>query len=182
MTPASGSGSTPERSSRPSRRAPDVGTLVCFHAHPDDEVISTGGTIARASAEGHRVVLVVATNGEHGEVPDDLAPGETLADRRRAETDAAADCPRDPPGRVARLQRLGDDGVGAEPRSGELPSRRPAGSRGAARSGPARGVGRRADHLRLARELRASRPHRRVSGRTSWQRSWCRRCESWKRR
>jgi LmbE family N-acetylglucosaminyl deacetylase len=67
-----------------------VGTLVCFHAHPDDEVISTGGTIARAAAEGHRVVLVVATNGEHGEVPDDLAPGETLADRRRAETDAAA--------------------------------------------------------------------------------------------
>jgi LmbE family N-acetylglucosaminyl deacetylase len=67
-----------------------VGTLVCFHAHPDDEVISTGGMIARASAEGHRVVLVVATNGEHGEVPDDLAPGETLADRRRTETEAAA--------------------------------------------------------------------------------------------
>jgi LmbE family N-acetylglucosaminyl deacetylase len=65
-------------------------TLVCFHAHPDDEVISTGGTIVRAAAEGHRVVLVVATNGDHGEIPDDLAPGETLADRRRAETEAAA--------------------------------------------------------------------------------------------
>lgn len=64
-----------------------MGTLVCFHAHPDDESISTGGTIARAVAEGHRVVLVVATNGEHGEVPDDLAPGETLVDRRRAETE-----------------------------------------------------------------------------------------------
>ena len=50
-----------------------MGTLVCFHAHPDDESISTGGTIARAVAEGHRVVLVVATNGDHGEVPDDLA-------------------------------------------------------------------------------------------------------------
>lgn len=67
-----------------------MGTLVCLHAHPDDETISTGGTMARAAAEGHRVVLIVATNGEHGEVPDDLAPGETLADRRRAETDASA--------------------------------------------------------------------------------------------
>jgi LmbE family N-acetylglucosaminyl deacetylase len=63
-----------------------MGTLVCFHAHPDDESISTGGSIARAKAEGHRVVLVIATNGDHGEVPDDLAPGETLVDRRRAET------------------------------------------------------------------------------------------------
>ena len=67
-----------------------MATLVCFHAHPDDEVISTGGTIARAAAEGHRVVLVVATNGEHGEVPDDLEPGETLVERRRRETEASA--------------------------------------------------------------------------------------------
>ncbi len=67
-----------------------MATLVCFHAHPDDEVISTGGTIARAAAAGHRVVLVVATNGDHGEVPDDLGPGETLVDRRRAETEASA--------------------------------------------------------------------------------------------
>jgi LmbE family N-acetylglucosaminyl deacetylase len=67
-----------------------MSTLVCFHAHPDDEVISTGGTIARAASEGHRVVLVVATNGDHGEVPDDLADGETLVDRRRAETEASA--------------------------------------------------------------------------------------------
>ena len=63
-----------------------MGTLVCFHAHPDDESISTGGTMARAVAEGHRVVLVVATNGDHGESPDDLAEGESLVDRRRAET------------------------------------------------------------------------------------------------
>jgi len=67
-----------------------MGTLVCFHAHPDDEVISTGGTIARAAAEGHRVVLVVATNGDHGEVPDDLGPDESLIERRRAETEASA--------------------------------------------------------------------------------------------
>jgi LmbE family N-acetylglucosaminyl deacetylase len=68
-----------------------MGTLVCFHAHPDDESISTGGSMARASAEGHRVVLVVATNGEHGERPEDLAPGESLVDRRRTETAASAE-------------------------------------------------------------------------------------------
>lgn len=67
-----------------------MGTLVCLHAHPDDEAISTGGTMARAAANGHRVVLVVATGGEHGETPDDLSDGETLADRRRAETEASA--------------------------------------------------------------------------------------------
>lgn len=67
-----------------------MATLVTFHAHPDDEAIATGGSMARAAAEGHRVVLVVATNGEWGEVPDDLAPGETLADRRRAETERSA--------------------------------------------------------------------------------------------
>ncbi|MDP9465443.1 MAG: PIG-L family deacetylase [Actinomycetota bacterium] len=63
-----------------------MGTLVCFHAHPDDESISTGGSLARASAEGHRVVVVIATDGDYGEVPDDLADGESLVDRRRTET------------------------------------------------------------------------------------------------
>lgn len=60
-----------------------MAVLVCFHAHPDDEVTATGGTIARARAEGHRVVLVTATKGEHGEVqPGVLEPGEALVDRR----------------------------------------------------------------------------------------------------
>jgi LmbE family N-acetylglucosaminyl deacetylase len=68
-----------------------MATIVTFHAHPDDEVIATGGTIARAADAGHRVVLVVATGGEHGEVPDDLVGGlDALAERRRAETEAAA--------------------------------------------------------------------------------------------
>jgi len=35
-----------------------MGTLVCFHAHPDDESISTGGTMAKVARAGHRVVLV----------------------------------------------------------------------------------------------------------------------------
>lgn len=47
-------------------------TLMTVHAHPDDETIGTGGTMARAVAEGKRVVLVTCTRGEMGEivVPD----------------------------------------------------------------------------------------------------------------
>ena len=67
------------------------GTLVSFHAHPDDEALTTGGTIARAAAEGRRVVIVFATNGEYGETPADLAPGESLVERRRQEAAASAD-------------------------------------------------------------------------------------------
>ncbi|MEU5694316.1 PIG-L family deacetylase [Actinosynnema sp. NPDC020468] len=50
-------------------------TCVFFHAHPDDEALLTGGTMARLSAEGHRVVLVVATSGGRGlsATTDDLA-------------------------------------------------------------------------------------------------------------
>lgn len=39
---------------------------VFFHAHPDDEVLLTGGTMARAARAGVRVVLVMATAGERG--------------------------------------------------------------------------------------------------------------------
>lgn len=66
-----------------------MATLVCFHAHPDDEALQTGGLMARASAEGHRVVLVVATDGAQGEVPDDLV--ETLVERREAEAMRSAE-------------------------------------------------------------------------------------------
>ena len=62
-----------------------------FHAHPDDESIATAGTLARAAAAGHRVVLVFATRGELGEpVPGVLEPGEQLAMRRSAECYASA--------------------------------------------------------------------------------------------
>lgn len=71
---------------------PVPGTLVTFHAHPDDECINTGGVMAKAAADGHRVVLVLATGGEVGEVGDGvLEPGETLAERRAVETARAAE-------------------------------------------------------------------------------------------
>lgn len=68
-----------------------MATLVCFHAHPDDEAIATGGLMIKASAAGHRVVLVCATRGELGEPqPGVLADGEPLWQRRMEELAAAA--------------------------------------------------------------------------------------------
>ncbi|HEY7068801.1 MAG TPA: PIG-L family deacetylase [Acidimicrobiales bacterium] len=68
-----------------------MATLVAFHAHPDDETIIQGGSLARAVSQGHRVVIVYATDGEHGEVPDGLlAEGETLVERRRVEAERSA--------------------------------------------------------------------------------------------
>ncbi|MBW0116602.1 PIG-L family deacetylase [Pseudonocardia abyssalis] len=68
-----------------------MGTIVSFHAHPDDESIGSAGTLARAAAAGHRVVLVFATRGELGEpVPGVLEPGEQLPVRRSAECYASA--------------------------------------------------------------------------------------------
>lgn len=48
-----------------------MATVVVFHAHPDDEALLTGGTIARLVAEGHRVILVVACDGAMGEARPD---------------------------------------------------------------------------------------------------------------
>ncbi|MEZ5138728.1 MAG: PIG-L family deacetylase [Acidimicrobiales bacterium] len=63
-----------------------MGTIVSFHAHPDDEAIASSGTLARAVDAGHRVVLVFGTRGELGEpVPGVLAEGEQLGLRRTAE-------------------------------------------------------------------------------------------------
>src|SRR5438477_6287135 len=69
--------------------------------------------MARASAEGHRVVLVVATRGELGEhAPDALEPGETLTERRVAEQLEAAQHLG-----VDRVEFLGyhDSGMAGEP-------------------------------------------------------------------
>ena len=61
--------------------------LVCLHAHPDDEAIFTGGTIAAAVHAGWRVVLIVATEGDLGASP---VSGADTGVHRRAEAMAAA--------------------------------------------------------------------------------------------
>jgi LmbE family N-acetylglucosaminyl deacetylase len=64
--------------------------VVSFHAHPDDEALLTAGTLAKAAASGHRVVLVVATAGESG-LASTTMPGDlSLGDRRLDELTASA--------------------------------------------------------------------------------------------
>jgi LmbE family N-acetylglucosaminyl deacetylase len=95
-----------------------MATLVTFHAHPDDESIAMGGVMAKAADEGHRVVLVVATSGEHGEVAEGfLDPGEELWRRRERETRACAEILG-----VARVEFLGyvDSGMMGTPEN-DLP-------------------------------------------------------------
>jgi LmbE family N-acetylglucosaminyl deacetylase len=67
------------------------GTLVSFHAHPDDEALLVAGTLARTAAEGHRVVVVVATAGEAGLTDDEHAADGLLGQRRMAELQRSAD-------------------------------------------------------------------------------------------
>lgn len=43
-------------------------TFMAIHAHPDDEVIGTGGTLAHYADEGIQTVLVTCTLGEEGEI------------------------------------------------------------------------------------------------------------------
>jgi N-acetyl-1-D-myo-inositol-2-amino-2-deoxy-alpha-D-glucopyranoside deacetylase len=72
-------------SATPARR------LLLVHAHPDDESIGTGATMAKYAAEGAGVTLVTCTGGERGEI---LVPelahlawdrDDALAEHRRGE-------------------------------------------------------------------------------------------------
>jgi LmbE family N-acetylglucosaminyl deacetylase len=72
-------------------------TLMAVHAHPDDEAIGTGGILARYAEEGVQTVLVTCTNGELGDAPGGLKPGDPGHDEkvvvplRRAELQASCD-------------------------------------------------------------------------------------------
>jgi N-acetyl-1-D-myo-inositol-2-amino-2-deoxy-alpha-D-glucopyranoside deacetylase len=69
--------------------------LLLVHAHPDDESIGTGATMAKYAAEGARVTLVTCTLGELGEIiPPSLAylaegDGAGLGEYRIGELTAA---------------------------------------------------------------------------------------------
>lgn len=66
--------------------------LLSFHAHPDDEVTSTGGVLAKYAAAGESVTVVTATDGAEGEVhnydnPEEIKP--RLVEIRREEMAAS---------------------------------------------------------------------------------------------
>ena len=65
-------------------------TAVFVHAHPDDEALFTSGTMADLALQGHRVVLVVCTDGAEG-LAAEVARGRDLAAVRRAELETSAE-------------------------------------------------------------------------------------------
>jgi len=88
-----------------------MATVVAFHAHPDDEAILTGGTLARAVADGHRVAVVVATDGRVSNTDDDVRIDELHSSARclgvhrveclgYADSGYGSEFYPDPPGRV----------------------------------------------------------------------------------
>lgn len=77
---------------------------MAFHAHPDDEALLTGGTLARLVAEGHRVVITVACDGVMGKA--DGPEGTARLDELRVSASALG---------VARVEHLGYADSGAGP-------------------------------------------------------------------
>lgn len=84
-------------------------TILAFHAHPDDEALLTSGTLAKAAAAGHRVVVVTATDGDLGLTRSDLREG--LGQRRLHELRRSAAALG-----VQRVEWLGyaDSGMGPD--------------------------------------------------------------------
>ncbi|MFD4461737.1 PIG-L deacetylase family protein [Nocardia sp. NPDC058480] len=51
-----------------------MATVVALHAHPDDEILLTGGTLAKLADAGHRTVIVVACDGHMEQFDQLVAP------------------------------------------------------------------------------------------------------------
>ena len=143
-------------------------TLMTVHAHPDDETIGTGGVMARAVADGRRVVLVTCTRGELGEIVDpELDTPENhrrLGEIRAAELEAAMGALG-----VTEWENLGyrDSGMMGQPGNHDpaklLAGGPRRGDRPAGLDGPP--LPSRGDHrLQQLRRLRAPRPRQRAQG------------------
>src|SRR4051812_46446015 len=67
---------------------PEMLSLMCVHAHPDDECSNTGGILAKYAAENVLTSLITATKGECGEIRDPnlkIMPWENLGVIRQRE-------------------------------------------------------------------------------------------------
>lgn len=119
-------------------------TLLAVHAHPDDETLTTGGTLARYAAEGVRTVVVTCTRGDLGAVSAAARrePTHSVADLRDRELAAALACLG-----VARHVQLGyaDSGMPGAPEN--------------ARPGAFHGAGLAEVSERLLAVIREERPH-----------------------
>jgi len=70
-------------------RPPDRAAIVAVFAHPDDESLACGGTLAWAADSGLRVIIISASKGEAGSSDPTRNPAE-LARTRTAELASAA--------------------------------------------------------------------------------------------
>jgi N-acetyl-1-D-myo-inositol-2-amino-2-deoxy-alpha-D-glucopyranoside deacetylase len=94
-------------------------TLLLVHAHPDDESILTGGVMAQAHLDGHRVVLITATRGEEeAGSPDQPAGQPPMEDIRTEELRQACEILG-----VDRQEFLGFVGMGRNDNTADQRSR-----------------------------------------------------------
>jgi len=153
-----------------------MATIVAFHAHPDDEVLLTGGTIARLAAEGHRVVIVVACDGDvwagpgQGQRLDELRASAAILGAGRVVHLGYADSGHgpvlfeDPPGRTRFVRADAGEAAGrlaallAEERAGLLLSYDPQGGYGHRDHVRVHQVGARAAELAGVRVVEATVP------------------------
>jgi LmbE family N-acetylglucosaminyl deacetylase len=90
-------------------------TMLCVHAHPDDESSTTGGILRTYADQGVRTVLVTCTDGALGDAPDGTTPEadhhdpSSVAEHRAEELERAAAILG-----IARVEMLGYPDSGME--------------------------------------------------------------------
>ena len=137
-----------------------MATVTFFHAHPDDEAIATGGTMASLAARATGWCWSRPPAASWARCPTACSSrGESLAERRAAELAARPPRPRcGPPDLFLGYHDSGMEGEDSNGRADCLRHRRPGRGGGPSGRHPGRGGVRRPRRLRRARRVRAPRP------------------------
>lgn len=68
-----------------------MSTILCVVAHPDDETLGAGGTIARHAENGEAVHILVLADGVMARYDERTAEAESAIERRRSQARTAVD-------------------------------------------------------------------------------------------